>query len=177
VQDSESYLHKWDTTSRRYFNHFEVHKQATKEGVHKLFQNLLTRWRDPIQYRNRYQDIDLLTYKQLLGDISKQEVDELHKVFPPLQTGLCYQKSVKEPAGLFMWRCNLLGAVWGACTLVAGYALVVKRYNILWVAGAYAPLWTVILYNWSRQPQQPIENAYKYLLAKRAATCEHEKNA
>jgi hypothetical protein len=85
-----------------------------------------------------------------LGDISSQEVLELNKVFSPYSTGLCYQKSVKEPAGIFIWRAALLTGVWGACTLVAGYAKIVKRYNILWLAGAYAPLWTLIVYNWAR---------------------------
>ena len=48
VQDKTSYLHKWDTTARQYFNHFEIHKQAAKEGIHRLKQNFLTSWRDPI---------------------------------------------------------------------------------------------------------------------------------
>jgi hypothetical protein len=39
------------------------------------------------------------------------------------------------------------------------------------------PLVTYALYNWSRQPYQDIENCYKYLLEKRAATCQLEKNA
>lgn len=63
VQDKESYLHKWDTTARKYFSHFEVHKQAAKEGVRRLQQHLLTRFRDPIFYRQRYQDVDLYTYR------------------------------------------------------------------------------------------------------------------
>ena len=74
VQDKESYLHKWDTTSRKYFNHFETHKVAAKVGLQRLFHNILTSFRDPIMYRQRFQDVDLLVYRQLLGDISKQEV-------------------------------------------------------------------------------------------------------
>ena len=112
----------------------------------------------------------------MLGDISKAEIYELNKVFSPYSTGLCYQKSVKEPAGIFVWRGVVLTAAWGLCTGLAGYALFVKKYNILWIAGSYAPLWTLMLYNFARQPEQQIENCYKYLLAKRAATCEHEKN-
>lgn len=71
----------------------------------------------------------------------------------------------------------MLTAGWAACSALAVYTLAIKRYNILWVAGAYAPLWGLIAYNFARQPQQHVENAYKYLLAKRAATCEHEKNS
>ena len=48
VQDRDSYLYQWDTAARRYFNHFEIHKQAAREGLRRLMQNLLTRNRDPI---------------------------------------------------------------------------------------------------------------------------------
>ena len=43
--------------------------------------------------------------------------------------------------------------------------------------GPFLPLATQWLYNWARPPVQKIENSYKYLLEKRAATCEMEKNA
>ena len=51
-----------------------------------------------------------------------------------------------------------------------------KKYNILWYVAAFAPIGGYALYNWARQPTQEIENCYKYLLSKRAATCEMEKN-
>ncbi len=47
---------------------------------------------------------------------------------------------------------------------------------MLWVVGSYIPLWMGILYNWARPPYQELENCYKYLLAKRAATCAMEMN-
>lgn len=59
---------------------------------------------------------------------------------------------MKEPAGIFVYRAPILGAVWGLCTGVAVYAKFVKGYNILWLAGAYAPLWTLLIYNYARQP-------------------------
>ncbi len=37
VTDTESYLFKWDTTSRKYFSHFELHKSAAKDGLKRLF--------------------------------------------------------------------------------------------------------------------------------------------
>lgn len=80
VADKDSYLHKWDTQARKYFDHFEIHKQSAREGVRRLFQNVLTRFKDPIQYRHRYADVDAIVYRQLLGDISKEEVSELNKV-------------------------------------------------------------------------------------------------
>jgi hypothetical protein len=71
VKDQGSFLHQWDTTARRYFAHFEIHKQATREGIRRLFTNPLTSFRDPIQYRPRLQELDLISKRQLLGDISK----------------------------------------------------------------------------------------------------------
>jgi hypothetical protein len=83
---------------------------------------------------------------------------------------------MKDPASLFAWRSNQLAAAWVLGVGIAGYAKLVKKYNILWLVAGFIPMWTLLLYNYSRQPQQLLENAYKYLLAKRAATCEHEKN-
>ena len=91
VQDDNSYLHKWDTTARKYFNHFEVHKQSIREGIHRLSQNILTRHRDPIQFRHRFEEADQITYRQYLGDISKQEVKEVNKVFGG-SSGLYFMK-------------------------------------------------------------------------------------
>ena len=71
VQDRESFLFQWDTAARRYFNHFEIHKNAAREGLRKLFQNLLTRNHDPIQFEHRFRDIDAIATRQLLGEISK----------------------------------------------------------------------------------------------------------
>ena len=56
------------------------------------------------------------------------------------------------------------------------YTKFVKGYNILWFIGPFVPVWTYFAYNYARQPHQEIENCYKYLLAKRAATCEYERN-
>jgi hypothetical protein len=60
VQDKNSYLFKWDSAARQYFNHFEVHKNSAKEGLRRLFQNFLTRNRDPIQFEHRFRDIDAI---------------------------------------------------------------------------------------------------------------------
>ena len=60
VQDKNSYLFKWDSAARQYFNHFEVHKNSAKEGLRRLFHNFLTRNRDPIQFEHRFRDIDAI---------------------------------------------------------------------------------------------------------------------
>ena len=103
VKDETSFLHQWDSTARKYFNHFEIHEQATRDGIRRLYHNFLTSGRDPIQYRPRYQDLDLLTKRQLLGDISKQEVSELNSVLGKSE-GIYFQKSFKEPAAVNGWN-------------------------------------------------------------------------
>ena len=70
----------------------------------------------------------------------------------------------------------MLGGFWAAGTAMAGYGLFVKKYNMVWTFGPYLGLWIALLYNWARQPQQDLENKYKYIVAKRAATCALEMN-
>lgn len=175
VQDRESYLFQWDTAARRYFNHFEIHKQAAREGLRRLFQNVLTRNRDPIQYEHRFREVDTLANRQLLGDISSEEVSELNKVLG-LPSGRFYFKSNKEPAGIIAWNIYPLLALYGVSVAIAGYARVVRGYNNLWLAAGFAPFWTYAVYNYFRQPTIEIDNCYRYLLAKRAGTCELQAN-
>lgn len=149
VQDRESYLYQWDTAARRYFNHFEIHKNAAREGLRRLFQNILTRNRDPLQYEHRFREIDSLATRQLLGDISKEEVAELNKVFM-MQNGSFYFKSWKEPAGIVAWKIYPLAILYGVSVAIAGYARIIRGYNNLWIAAGFIPFWTYALYNYVR---------------------------
>ena len=176
VEDRESYLFKWDTAARSYFNHYEIHKQAAREGLRRLFQNVLTRNKDPIQYEHRFKEIDAIATRQLLGDISCEEVAELNSVFGS-KNGSYYFKNYKEPASLTAWKLYPLAAMWAATASIAGYARFVKGYNNLWLIGGFVPLWTYIVYQYARQPTQEISNCYNYLLSKRAATCELQANS
>lgn len=175
VQDKSSYLYQWDTAARTYFNHFEIHKQAAREGLRRLFQNFLTRNRDPIQFEHRFREVDTLASRQLLGDISKDEVRELNRALGT-SNGSFYYKSNKEPAGILAWHIYPILALWVAGAGIAGYGRLIKGYNNLWFIGGYVPLWTYLFYNYARQPTIEIDNAYRYLLAKRAATCELQAN-
>lgn len=120
--------------------------------------------------------MDTLAYRQLLGDISKQEVAELNRVFGTKQNTF-FTKGWKEPASLFGWRYIQMGALWALGTGISLHGFFIKKYNILWLAAGYFPLWCYMFYNWARQPTQEIENAYRYLLEKRAATCALNANA
>lgn len=67
-------------------------------------------------------------------------------------------------------------ALWGLSTGIALYGRFIRGYNNLWLIGGYVPLWAYLFYGLGRQPTQEIQNAYNYLLAKRAASCELEAN-
>lgn len=107
----------------------------------------------------------------MLGDISKEEVAELNRVF---HDGYFFTKSPKEPARIFAWRWLEMGSLTAAGWGIALYALMIKRYNILWIVAPFIPFYSFAFYNWARQPNQEITNCYRYILAKRAATCEME---
>ena len=52
-----------------------------------------------------------------------------------------------------------------------------KGYNNLWLLAGVLPAIAYLGVAYSRQPTVKIENAYRYILAKRVATCEMESNA
>ena len=72
---------------------------------------------------------------------------------------------------------TLNGTVWLGCTALAGYAKFVRGYNVLWLVGAYVPLWTTLAYQLARQPTQLYNNCYNYLIAKRTATVQLQEGA
>ena len=117
----------------------------------------------------------MLVYRQLLGDVSKDEVVEVNRVFGK-ETGLRFTKGWKEPASILGWHTVPITMMFLLGVGISSYALMVKKYNILWLVGPFVPLDIYLFGNWARQPTQEVENAYKYLLAKRAGTCEYEKN-
>ena len=175
VSDRDSYLFSWDTAARRYFNHFEIHKNSARENVKKLLQNFLTRGRDPMQYEHRFREIDAAALRQLLGDISHAEVKELNSVIG-CNTWRYYFKSWKEPAAITSFNILPLASLYAAALGIVGYTKIIKGYNNLWLVAGFIPFWTYAFYNYARQPTGEIENCYRYLLAKRAATCELEQN-
>ena len=108
-----------------------------------------------------------------MGDISRDEVAELNRVF----FGKFYfTKGVKEPALLYGWNWMMLAGLTVFGWAGIAYGKFIKGYNILWFIAPFCPFYSYLFYNFSRQPTQQIENCYKYLLTKRAATCELEKN-
>ena len=110
--------------------------------------------------------------------MSTEEVSEVNRLFGgnPL-TGQLYVRANSEPAKIWAW--NILPiAVSATLGLSLGaYGKFVKGYNNLWLAAGILPVTAYILVASQRQPSTKIENAYRYILAKRVATCELEANA
>ena len=93
-----------------------------------------------------------------------------------LKAGHCYVKSWKEPAGIISWNLYPLTALLGLGYAIGGYARFIRGYNNLWFVAGFVPFWAYAFYNYCRQPTVELENCYRYLLAKRAATCELQAN-
>ena len=55
------------------------------------------------------------------------------------------------------------------------YGKFVRKYNNLWLLGSVLPAACYSLFHGNRN-QDRVDNAYRYLIAKRAATCEYEAN-
>ena len=100
-------------------------------------------------FSHRFQDIDLLTYRQLLGDVSSNEVTELNRVFRA-ETGYHFVKGNKEPASIIAFNWLSIALLGATCTGITVYAKAVKRYNVLWYVAGFVPLATYVLYNYVR---------------------------
>ena len=111
-------------------------------------------------------------YRQILGDVSKSEVKEVNQVFG----GWYYfTKMRSQPAGIYAWH-SLIAPMWGFCAGYSAFALLVKKYSIVWIWTPFVPLWFLIYWNHLRQPTQELENSYRYLIAKRAATSTFDRS-
>ena len=92
-------------------------------------------------------------------------------------SGHWFVRGKREPAKIWAWNklpltmFSMLGLSLGA------YGRVVKGYNNLWLGAGLLPVTVYMIVASQRQPATTVENAYRYILAKRVATCELEANA
>ena len=172
VSDQSSLLYHWDKTARMYFEHFDIQIENYRFGLQKNFTNFLTSWKDPSHYWDTFKYIDTLVQRQTLGDITKQEVKEINEVFGGKRY---FAKSWANPATLYSFDWTL-SAFWGFSAFYALYGKFIKGYSIVWLVMPFAPCWMAMLWNHKQQPHQELENAYNYLIHKRAATAEFQLN-
>ena len=168
----QPYLHGWDTAARQYHSFFEVKKQSAADNLLRLRANPFTQWRGMIQMKNRFTAIDTLTYRQQLGEISHAEVAEVNQA---LGGRYSFSRARDEPAKLYAYDSAMLGFYFLAGAAIGGYGFFVKRYNMLWLPAGLAPFTVSLVLNHIRQPVEEMQNAYRYLLEKRAASCVYEK--
>ena len=82
-----------------------------------------------------------------MGDISKEEVSELNRVF---SGKYYYRKSNKEPGLIVAYRWMTMAALTAGGWAVAFYARFGRGYNILWFIAPFVPFWTYAFYNYGR---------------------------
>jgi hypothetical protein len=60
-----------------------------------------------------------------------------------------YTKGWSQPASVIAWGVAPLVALFGAAYAIGGYAILVKKYNILWAAGPFVPGWIYFFHNYA----------------------------
>ena len=150
VSAETPFLHAWDTEARKYFEFFEIKKHIAKTDLKNLSSNFFTSWRDPIQLRHRFTEVDLVHGRQLLGDISKSEVKDLNRT----RGGLFnyYTKGFNEPAKVLCWNPVALLTFLGAGSAVGLYGKFARGHNILWYPASVLPFAFAMLVNYYQQP-------------------------
>mmetsp|Transcript_14354 Transcript_14354/g.24436 ORF Transcript_14354/g.24436 Transcript_14354/m.24436 type:complete len:122 (-) Transcript_14354:139-504(-) len=107
----------------------------------------------------------------MLGTISKAELSEAEQMNPSVYS-LGLSSSVKTP--VYAWNIPALLLSCGAGAAYCGFALVVKRYSMIWAPAALLPFAGTLLFNHKQQPRQHILSVLDYILQKRLATVEME---
>ena len=149
VADPNSFLYQWDVAARKNFSYFEEKKIVAKEGFKNLFRNFLTRWRDPIHFYDRIHEGDILAARQLIGEISQDEVNDLNKSYGSKNL-VTFGVAWNEPARLYAYSSIIQQGLVCACFGMLGFSLFVKKFNITWFGWSFLPLATFHLYNVKR---------------------------
>ena len=171
------FLHSWDSRVRKYNQFFTIHSMSARDNLQRLQASPLTNWRELTKRHTRYHEVDSLALRQQLGEITPAEVGEVNRVLGGnIITGYAFTRSSKEPALLQAWHKAEFLSWLGLSSALAGYGRFVKGYNNLWLLAPVLSMTAGGLVQMSRQPHTLIDNAYRYLIAKRAATAEFEAN-
>lgn len=169
----QPYLAAWDQSARTYHSFFEIHRMGALNDLFTIRQSTFAGWKNPIQIRHRFEKVDELELRQQLGEIQPHEVKELNRV---MDKNCYFTRGRSEPALLKQWNTFPILGFLGAGM---GFGLVgkfVRGYNILWLGATILPCALYLIHNAANQNSTRLQNAYRYLLEKRAATCQMEKN-
>ena len=137
LTDSNSFGFKWDSVSRANFSDHEAQKTKARRGVQNCFTNPLTSWKGTLAFWGRIKDVDLAHYRQITGKITKEEIAAVNSSVGNVFN--YYTRSFRDQAGLQSWNLAAILGLWGAAYALTGYALFVKKYNILWSIAPFLP--------------------------------------
>ena len=165
VAADNSYASQWDQSAAKYHTYFEVKKVQAMANINQLRHSFLGF--NPISQRNRASAVDSLYLRQLLGEISHDEVRELNR---QATGGISFSRSRKEPALLVAYDMRSFYAYSIAGLAIGLYGRFGKGYNNLWLVAGFLPGAMSLIVGYYRQPQQQIDNAYRYLLEKRSVS-------
>ena len=84
--------------------------------------------------------------------------------------GICFTRGRKEPALLLGWNCKIIYTMYAVGIVFGLTGRFTLGYNNLWLLGGLLPGTMTYIANSFRQPQQSIDNAYRYLLEKRSVS-------
>ena len=113
-----------------------------------LRSSIFTSWRNPIQLRDRYSAVDTITLRQLLGDVSHEEISEVNRVLGGAQHR--FSKGWREPAQINVWDTTSLFVLLAGGFAFGGYGVVVRKHNLLWLLASPLPAALGLLVNYSR---------------------------
>ena len=153
-----------------------MQRVTSRDDIYRIRTNIFTSWKSFTQLAPWYDKTESIALRAQLGEISQEEVSEVNRVLGG--SGLdsvMFSLDKKEPA-----KINAINTVPAALFLgygvtCLGIAKVVRGYNNLWFIGAIFPCALYCTFNKNKSNDR-IDNAYRYLIAKRAATCEYEAN-
>ena len=66
--------------------------------------------------------------------------------------------------------------VLGICAAVSLFGKFYKGYSLVWLYMPFIPFGLYYAWNMRNPPIQDLENVYRYIIAKRQATCEFQNN-
>ena len=134
-------------------------------------RNPFINWKNPRVFHHEFKNVDLMRYRQHLGDISREEVAEANSI-----TGAKWALSKGSQPAQIKASPNYLWGIFGFCAATAVYGKFMKGYAIVWLWMPFAIYGAFSLKARSNPDPQIVENAYRYIIAKRSATCVHDKN-
>ena len=173
VADNRPFLKNWDEAVRSRYSVYESIKVAASENIKVLQSNPLTKWRTVPQLRDRFTAIDTLQSQQMLGHIHDSEVAELNKV---MGGQLMFYRSKKSSAELYTFDKFTFLALFAGGMSFAAIGLLTMRTNFLWLGAGVMPCLLHSQMAGRRQDQDVLQNAYRYLITKRAAVSDFEAN-